>query len=262
MSEHETATPRQRAAAEAANDIPEGTTTPASENRALQQALAELAKIVLSDQPLGAVLTKVAVLAADVVPGIDEVSVTLIERGRPTSVAFSGQLAVSLDERQYAEGFGPCMDAAASGQTIAIDDTATDVIYPGFAAQAAREGINHTLSIPLSQITPNGVGALNLYGRGQALDQDARDSAVLFSSYATVACANAAVYAGALDEVLQMRTAMASRATIEQAKGIIMGARRCTPDEAFDILRETSSRHNRRLRDIAQALVDTTLRRP
>src|SRR4051794_29713329 len=75
-------------------------------------AYAELAKIVLGEQPLGAVMHRIAVLAAQTIPGADDVSVTLIERGRARTVSFSGTLAAALDERQYEDGFGPCMDAA------------------------------------------------------------------------------------------------------------------------------------------------------
>jgi AmiR/NasT family two-component response regulator len=49
---------------------------------------------------------------------------------------------------------------------------------------------------------------------------------------------------------------MESRATIEQAKGILMGAHRCSADAAFSMLVERSQRTNRKLRDVAQALVD------
>ena len=54
----------------------------------------------------------------------------------------------------------------------------------------------------------------------------------------------------------QLQTAMQSRAVIEQAKGILMGARRCKAEEAFDILVKLSQDTNRKLRDVAQALVD------
>ena len=52
-----------------------------------------------------------------------------------------------------------------------------------------------------------------------------------------------------------MQKAMENRAVIEQAKGIIMGERRCTPDEAFAILTKLSQDTNRNLRDVATALV-------
>jgi len=48
---------------------------------------------------------------------------------------------------------------------------------------------------------------------------------------------------------------MDSRAVIEQAKGIIMADRRCTADEAFAILAKVSQDSNRKLRDVAAALV-------
>jgi AmiR/NasT family two-component response regulator len=52
-----------------------------------------------------------------------------------------------------------------------------------------------------------------------------------------------------------MQAAMRSRAVIEQAKGIIMSQRRCTADEAFEILSKISQETNRKVRDVAAALV-------
>jgi AmiR/NasT family two-component response regulator len=49
--------------------------------------------------------------------------------------------------------------------------------------------------------------------------------------------------------------AMQSRAVIEQAKGILMGAQRCGPDEAFDLLRRASQGEDVKLREIAQRIV-------
>ncbi len=49
---------------------------------------------------------------------------------------------------------------------------------------------------------------------------------------------------------------MQSRSTIEQAKGMLMAENGCGADEAFGILVRASQRQNRKLRDIAQALID------
>ena len=54
----------------------------------------------------------------------------------------------------------------------------------------------------------------------------------------------------------QLQQAMESRAVIEQAKGIVMGQRRCDAQAAFDILVRMSQDANRKLREVAQALVD------
>jgi len=63
-------------------------------------------------------------------------------------------------------------------------------------------------------------------------------------------------YNAAATESQQLRTAMASRAVIEQAKGILMARHRVDEDAAFAMLRVESQTHNRRLRDVAQAVVD------
>lgn len=221
-------------------------------------AYAQLAAIIVNERPLGVVLRRVVELAARLVPGADDVSITLIDHGRPRSVAFTGQLAAALDERQYADGFGPCMDAALTGQTITIEDTALDRHYPEFSRQARRHGIHHTLSLALPALQDT-AGALNIYGAAEAgpFDQDTLDIAATFASYAAIGLLNAALYAGALDEIAHLRQAMASRAGIEQAKGILMGDRHCTPDQAFDVLRDTAARTHRKLRDVAQTILDS-----
>jgi AmiR/NasT family two-component response regulator len=48
---------------------------------------------------------------------------------------------------------------------------------------------------------------------------------------------------------------MQSRAVIEQAKGIVMGSRRCTAEDAFAVLTKVSQETNRKPRDVAAALV-------
>ncbi|MCF6510156.1 ANTAR domain-containing protein, partial [Blastococcus sp. MG754426] len=55
-------------------------------------------------------------------------------------------------------------------------------------------------------------------------------------------------------EVDQLRTAMASRAVIEQAKGILMLLTGCTEQPAFDLLSHISSHTHRKVRDVAQAI--------
>ncbi|MGY1724555.1 ANTAR domain-containing protein [Blastococcus sp. SYSU DS0533] len=56
------------------------------------------------------------------------------------------------------------------------------------------------------------------------------------------------------DEVEQLRTAMISRAVIEQAKGILMLLTGCAEQTAFDLLSHISSHTHRKVRDVAQAI--------
>jgi AmiR/NasT family two-component response regulator len=59
------------------------------------------------------------------------------------------------------------------------------------------------------------------------------------------------------EDLTHLRTAVMSRAFIEQAKGILMERHKITEDEAFTILAHASQRTNTKLRDVAAALVRT-----
>ncbi len=98
---------------------------------------------------------------------------------------------------------------------------------------------------------------MNIYGPGVPgpLEERTIEVATTFAGHAAVTLFNAALYAGARDEVAQMKQALASRAQIEQAKGIIMAQERCGAEQAFAILVDLSSRSNRKLRDIAETVV-------
>jgi hypothetical protein len=58
-------------------------------------------------------------------------------------------------------------------------------------------------------------------------------------------------------EVTQLRTAMASRATIEQAKGILMLLTSCSEQVAFELLAHMSSHTHRKVREVAQSIADS-----
>ena len=55
---------------------------------------------------------------------------------------------------------------------------------------------------------------------------------------------------------MNLGEALTSRAVIDMAKGIVMGERKCGPDEAFEHLRHISQTEHRKLRDVAQDLID------
>jgi len=102
-----------------------------------------------------------------------------------------------------------------------------------------------------------GIGALNLYSkRTAAFSEDDEQLGVMLTSQASVALANSQLYESAYRMSQQLQQALTSRATIDQAKGMLMAEHGVGGDEAFNILRTTSQRENRKLRELAQELVD------
>ena len=232
-------------------------TTPHARRTDEQAAVAGLARILLGQQDLGDVLATVARLAADTIPGADDVSVTLLKDDKAHTAAFTGPISIALDEHQYGIGHGPCLDAAQAGATIIVDIPVGDD-YPDFVRQAREAGVRRTMSIGLP--VPQGtLGGINIYGlREGHFPDDAIRRAQTFAAYAAVAVANAAAYADTVALARQMQQAMATRAVIEQAKGILMCDNRCTADQAFAMLAQASNHSHRKLRDIAAGIVDAT----
>ena len=225
-------------------------------------AFAELGRVKLSETTLDDVLSRVAAVAQRTLPGATDVSITLIRQHGPYTAACTGDLALALDERQYEHHRGPCLQAAAEHRTISVPDTATDNRWAGWALRAAAAGAGSVLSVGLP-LLDDVSGALNIYGRRPAaFDDEAVTLAQTFAGYATVALANAYAYHGAADLALQLQAAMDSRAVIEQAKGIIMAEQRCSPDDAFAFLTRISQNSNRKVRDVANALVTGIQRTP
>lgn len=221
-------------------------------------AFDQLARIVLADHSMESVMATVVELSQQAVPGADAVSITFVERGTPSTVATTGQLALALDERQYAAGAGPCLAGIATGSIVLIEDMRQDRRWPEFATAAVEHGAGSSLSVPIP-LQQDVAAALNIYStRPQAFDGESRRVAGAFADYAGVAIANMHVLEAQGRIAEQLKTAMQSRAVIEQAKGILMGQHRCTADQAFGMLVEQSQRTNRKLRDVAQALVDET----
>lgn len=218
-----------------------------------------LSRLVLDEQQsMEQLLQQVADLAQAALPGADGVSVTLLtEHGARTAVA-TGPAALGLDQFQYAQGEGPCLQAARTGKLVSIPEMATETGWADFPAAAAGLGWGSSLSVPIP-MQQRGGAAVNIYSRAaRAFDVESQQLGTTFASYAGVAMANMHLYDATRRLATDLETAMESRAVIEQAKGVLMRDRSCTEEEAFDLLVSASQRANRKLRDVAQALVDST----
>ncbi|KQS65855.1 GAF and ANTAR domain-containing protein [Modestobacter sp. Leaf380] len=221
-------------------------------------ALSEsLASVSLGDVPLAQSLSRVTEIARSAIPHTEATSITLMRGNDPFTVSYSGQLASDADELQYQRGYGPCMDAARAGLTLVVHDMSTDDRWPDYARQAAERGALSSLSVPLP-FQGATIGGLNNYATTRKAFSD-EDVAVAeeVAAFVAIAVANADAMARAVDTAEQMRTAMASRAVIEQAKGVLMERHKVTPEDAFTMLTHASQRTNTKLRTIAETLVFT-----
>ena len=122
-------------------------------------------------------------LARAVVPGADEVPVSLLSDGKARTVVQTGQWALALEERQYEKGHGPCLEAAACGEIRMIRDARTETRWPDHTPDAVEQG---PVSVPVP-LTQQLSAALNVDGSGaDAFDDESVELAVTFAAYAAV----------------------------------------------------------------------------
>lgn len=222
-------------------------------------ALTQLAGIVLVATDLSETHLEMCRIAVHAVPPAEGASVTTYPEGRPAAVA-SDKWAQDLDELQFEEHEGPCLDAYRTGNAFRVRDFESETRWPFYSKQAVRKGANSMVSVPLTA-QGNVVGALNLYSRTtNAFDAEATALAHVVAGQVGLASQVSAAFFRHRDLADQLADAMKSRAIIEQAKGIVMADRRCDAEEAFAILREMSQRDHRKLRDVAQGVVNIVTR--
>ncbi|NEM07089.1 GAF and ANTAR domain-containing protein [Geodermatophilus normandii] len=212
--------------------------------------------MLLSDYTPQSVLQRIVDLVQQSMPAGAEVSITLIRGDHPTTAAFTGPLAEQLDETQYQLGHGPCLEAAIGGLLIVIPDVRTETRWPAYVPALLQRGALSALAAPLP--APYVAAGLNVYARtAEAFTADDRSALVQFAGYAAAVQTNMDALQDARDLAEHLQKALASRAVIEQAKGILMERHKLTAEQAFRMLADTSMRINRKVRDLAEDLVHT-----
>lgn len=160
-----------------------------------------------------------------------------------------------VDSDQYQAGDGPCLHAARTGEIVRVDAIASDRRWPDFVASARQENIYSFLAAPLYS-TRTRFGSLNLYGETpSAFDDCDVEIATALTGALARTLGDYERFDDLRTENTGLRTAMAHRAPIEQAKGMLMAIHRIDADAAFDMLIELSQSRNVKIRDLAVDLV-------
>ncbi|GEA86120.1 transcription antitermination regulator [Cellulomonas cellasea DSM 20118] len=220
------------------------------------EAIIELQELVLATASVEEFTTAVARAAEHHIADGSHVGITLRRRGHSTGVASSDERAARCDEVEYTAGEGPCLAAIETGERIVVHEITTEQRWPAWREVAEEAGFRSAAALP-RKVADDVAIALNLYSEAPA-------------AWDAEALARAETYADELARTLRLllrsaaqaqvnddlKAALASRAIIDQAMGVIMAQNRCSADEAFQILRGASQNRNVKLRDVAAALIE------
>jgi len=188
------------------------------------------------------------------VPGCTHAGISLIDRrGRISTVAATGGVVRRIDALQYRAGVGPCLDAIADHIVCTIDDLARESRWPGFCRPAAEAtGIASMLSFRLFTMG-DALGALNLYSdEAGAFTTSSRAVGTILAAHAAIAIVAADQHRDAENLEIALHTSR----RIGIAVGVLMATRNLDEDQAFALLVTTSQRVNRKVRDLAEAIID------
>jgi GAF domain-containing protein len=171
-------------------------------------------------------------------------------------VAASSERTRLLELFQLQTDQGPCVDCFRTGQPVSIPDVPTAGRWPRFTAAAAEVGFAAVHALPM-RLRDQVIGALNLFDTNPgALDVGRLRVGQALADVATIGLLQerAIRHRDVLTE--QLQSALNSRILIEQAKGVLAERLHLDMANAFVVLRGGARNQNRRLTDLAQAIVD------
>ncbi|MEX2533535.1 MAG: GAF and ANTAR domain-containing protein [Nitriliruptoraceae bacterium] len=227
--------------------------------RQLLDAFVELADTLVEDFDLVDFLCGLTerVVALEIAA---EVGILLVDEGGVLQfIAASHERTQMLELFQVEHDEGPCQDCFTTGEPVSVPNLAdTDERWPLFTTKALALGFRSVQAVPL-RLRGTVLGAMNLFltepggitTQGLAVVQAMAD-------IATIGVLQQRELHRAHTVEGQLQSALQSRIGIEQAKGIVAEQGQMDPDAAFDLLRLYARTNNRKLLDVARAVIDGT----
>jgi ANTAR domain/GAF domain len=204
------------------------------------------------------VLADLAQASLRVVPHAEHAATSRRGRHGFATVGATSDVPRLVDQIQYELGHGPCVDALLDDSLFNAGDLRVDPRWPEFGRRTAEEvGILSMLSFRLYFEDPDSaelLAGLNLYAsKPVAFDEVDETVLGLVATHGALAvtAAQQRRRADGLSAALQ------SNRDIGAALGVLMARLLVTREQAFDLMRIASQRTNRKLRDIAQDVLDS-----
>jgi GAF domain-containing protein len=171
-------------------------------------------------------------------------------------VAASSERTRLLELFQLQTDQGPCVDCFRTGEPVSVADLPNAGRWPRFTEAAAAAGFSAVHAVPM-RLRTEVIGALNFFDASPgALDPATLRIGQALADVATIGLLQERAIRRRDVLTSQLQTALNSRVLIEQAKGVLAERLHVPMHEAFMLLRSASRNRNRRLSELAQAVVD------
>ncbi|GLZ79666.1 transcriptional regulator [Actinorhabdospora filicis] len=228
---------------------------------AIATAFAEFADTLVADFDVLDFLHQVTVRCSEVL-GVSAAGVLLSDqRGNLRTAAASSERTHLLELLQLQTGEGPCPECFRTGEPVAVPNLkapAATVRWPEFAQAASALGYGSVHALPM-RLRGDVIGALNLFDTEYGpLPPATHRLGQALTDVATIGLLQARAVDDRVVLARQLRHALDSRVVIEQAKGVLAERTGLDMHECFELLRSAARNRNRRVADLARAIVDST----
>ena len=152
---------------------------------------------------------------------------------------------------------GPCLEAFRSGEPVVnVGLGSAADRWPRFAPLAVGAGFQSVHAFPM-RLRQQVIGALNVFGDTPDQDFAGTDVTIMqaLADAATIGLLQERAIRAGETLTEQLQGALNSRVIIEQAKGAVAQARGISVDDAFTVIRGYARKYNRRLTEVAHAVV-------
>ncbi|MBD0321937.1 MAG: GAF and ANTAR domain-containing protein [Aldersonia sp.] len=212
-----------------------------------------LSRILYESSDPAEMYAAICVTATMLVPGCDHASIMLQRRGEPVTVAASDSIAMEVDDLERQTGEGPCLDVLDFAGVVIEPDLRNPHSWPNLSKLVIEKTpVRGSLGFRLL-VDGSKVGALNMFSDTPGIfDEAIARDAIVLASFASVAVA--AITHG--EEASTLRRGLDSNREIGKAVGLLMALHKVSDEEAFDMLRRTSQRMNRKVADLARQVVE------
>lgn len=236
----------------------------------LAEVFVELADTLVDEFDLIEFLHTVTARTAELVE-VSAVGVLLADHhGQLQFMAASDEATRLLELFQIQHHEGPCLDAFLTRAPVVNADLREAARHwPLFAPRAAQTGYRSVHAIPL-RLRSQVIGALNLFGADTGtLGPGDIQIVQALADVATIGILQERAIHRAEVLTEQLQGALNSRVVIEQAKGALARIHDVDVDDAFALMRSYARNHNRKLGELAHAVItdprgipDLTSRQP
>lgn len=209
------------------------------------------------------VIEFLSTLAERLVELLDAAEVGLVladPQGRLRVMAATTERMRMLDLFEVQSNEGPCLECYRSGEPVLnVELDSALARWPVFTPMARSAGF-HAVHALAMRLRDQVIGAVNIFHTSQvAMSERDAHLAQALADVATIGLLQerAVRHATALSE--QLQRALNSRVVIEQAKGVVAERAAVDMDTAFSWLRGYARGNNRRLSEVAGAVVERSL---